>query len=205
MASQRLLLRATPRTIFPVHSSRVSLALTQTRYQRHDAYDEVKNRVVSNLSSQHVISPLAAARVPERPRRQIPWKKLSGRFGVGLTALGGLIIITIAGLCFVYRDEVEGTNRKRFRCLDNAAIAICEFQFSPNGGAAGAMRKLESARNAIPPGILPDDHPQTMIIKRIFEQLVKSSELQELDWEIYVLDAPSEFLKHGLVNLSSVR
>jgi hypothetical protein len=128
---------------------------------------------------------------------------LGAKFGKVLTAVGALITATIGGFCFVNRDEVEWTKRKRYRCFDDAAIALKESGLVPNGWAANALRVLEGARTTVPPGILPDGHPQTVVVKQIFDKLVEANGLQDLDWKIYVLDAPCTFLKPRFASLSS--
>lgn len=191
MASRHLLLTTTRRTLFPARSSRILWALTQARFQTPGTFDVVKNRFASNFFNRLAFRPNAVIGASRRPRRQITRGVVWEVCGRSLTSIGISIAVTIVALCLVHSDEVRMTRRKRLRCLNDAAIAPRESELFPP--AANALRRLDFARNSIPSGIWSDEHPKTMMAKEIFERLVKAQGLQDLGWEIYVLDAQSMF------------
>ncbi|KAA8902521.1 hypothetical protein TRICI_005882 [Trichomonascus ciferrii] len=104
------------------------------------------------------------------PQHQVDWNKRA-QWGGGFLILGGIVYVSNL-------DSAPYSNRNRF--------IIIGPKLEKKIGERGYRETMsEFGRH-----ILPDNHPQTIRVKRIMDRLIRASQLEHMDWKIHVIDDP---------------
>lgn len=84
-------------------------------------------------------------------------------------------------------QTVPVTGRRRFNFLSDEVVIMSQ------GDAVGAIIAQVQEQGS---RVLPDSDPRTQVVKRVMSRLIPVSGLQDLDWEIYVIDDDSACTRH---------
>ncbi|PYI03411.1 hypothetical protein BO78DRAFT_349845 [Aspergillus sclerotiicarbonarius CBS 121057] len=88
--------------------------------------------------------------------------------------------IMILGVCFYNLETVELTGRTRFNCIPH----WLERRIGEN--------TYQSILKDVKGGLLPDDHPLTMEVRRVCERLVAHAPAHNADWKVHVIHDMSQ-------------
>jgi len=162
------------------------LCLTMNRSQSNHA----KPRFPTSLSPQRIhLAGRAAAEAQHYYQHQKPRRPKKEIVALAIAALGALVSASTLVACLKYSDTVEFTQRKRLNVFSSDDFAS---SFGRTAGMGKSSANLEFAEEFAPESIWPDDHPNTIAVKRVLQRLVESNGLENLDWKVYVLNGPGE-------------
>jgi predicted Zn-dependent protease len=124
----------------------------------------------ANRGTQRGIRRYATYRRFNAPQHQVDWNKRA-QWGGGFLILGGIVYVSNL-------DSAPYSNRNRF--------IIIGPKLEKKIGERGYRETMSEFGRQI----LPDNHPQTIRVKRIMDRLIRASHLEHMDWKIHVIDDP---------------
>ena len=99
------------------------------------------------------------------------WSKKTRQVLIGTTIVGGIIYVSNL-------DEAPYSHRRRFIILSPKVEQII--------GEQGYRETMQQFGRYV----LPDGHPDVLRVKRIMNRLIKTSDLENNDWRIHVINDP---------------